>query len=310
MRQNPPDPLSMIDLQPDMDTALTATGTTTKAETLLESTEVSGHLNYRFDRQKSHNEMLSDIYDGEKSCTRTIQIQFQNAKQTIEVQKQKILHLEDKVNSLTEERNYLRARLEDGKLPSSQSHCTLHQCFGTFAGPSEGVPTQTATTRKSSTSESSNFSTSESSDSKPPKQQKKERVKEKHRAKRHKKSKKLTSDYSNREKFVYFIFSVHTPEESLKRYYKVLNLVKQGLSKAEAYNRLNVDRNTIVIQAPIAELAAANPESFRKLRQMFKKGDSILKFAASCLCLCKEKANEDVIKQMKEANDLLDINKK
>ncbi|KAL1250557.1 hypothetical protein QQF64_018353 [Cirrhinus molitorella] len=103
---------------------------------------------------------------------------------------------------------------------------------------------------------------------------------------------------------------VHTPEESLKRYYKVLNLVKQGLSKAEAYNRLNVDRNTIVIQAPIAELAAANPESFRKLRQMFKKGDSILKFAESCLCLCKEKANEDVIKQMKEANDLLDINKK
>ncbi|XP_052461276.1 uncharacterized protein LOC128019335 [Carassius gibelio] len=155
----------------------------------------------------------------------TIQIQFQNAKQTIEVQKQKILHLEDKVNSLTEERNYLRARLEDGKLPSSQSH-------------------------------------------------------------------------------------LHTPEESLKRYYKVLNLVKQGLSKAEAYNRLNVDRNTIVIQAPIAESAAANPESFRKLRQMFKKGDSILKFAESCLCLCKEKANEDVIKQMKEANDLLDINKK
>ncbi|XP_026118814.1 coiled-coil domain-containing protein 106-like isoform X2 [Carassius auratus] len=167
-------------------------------------------------------------------------------------------------------------------------------------GPSEGVPTQTATTRKSSTSESSNFSTSESSDSEPPKH-KKRKVKEKHRAKRHKKSKKLTSDYSKR---------VHTPEESLKRYYKVLNLVKQGLSKAEAYNRLNVDRNTIVIQAPIAELAAANPESFRKLRQMFKKGDSILKFAESCLCLCKEKANEDVIKQMKEANDLLDINKK
>ncbi|XP_026118813.1 coiled-coil domain-containing protein 106-like isoform X1 [Carassius auratus] len=215
----------------------------------------------------------------------TIQIQFQNAKQTIEVQKQKILHLEDKVNSLTEERNYLRARHEDSLIQK---------------GPSEGVPTQTATTRKSSTSESSNFSTSESSDSEPPKH-KKRKVKEKHRAKRHKKSKKLTSDYSKR---------VHTPEESLKRYYKVLNLVKQGLSKAEAYNRLNVDRNTIVIQAPIAELAAANPESFRKLRQMFKKGDSILKFAESCLCLCKEKANEDVIKQMKEANDLLDINKK
>ncbi|KAL1268757.1 hypothetical protein QQF64_034120 [Cirrhinus molitorella] len=139
-----------------------------------------------------------------------------------------------------------------------------------------------------------------SSDSELPKH-KKRKLKEKHRERRHKKSKKLTSDYSKRE---------HTPEESLKRYYKVLNLVKQGLSKAEAYNRLNVDRNTIVIQAPIAELAAANPESFRKLRQMFKKGDSILKFDENLLSLCKEKANEDMIKQMKEANDLLDINKK
>ncbi|XP_051725236.1 anthrax toxin receptor 2-like isoform X1 [Ctenopharyngodon idella] len=43
----------------------------------------------------------------------TLHIQLQNAKQTIEIQKQKIVHLEDKVNSLTDERNYLRERLKD-----------------------------------------------------------------------------------------------------------------------------------------------------------------------------------------------------
>lgn len=80
----------------------------------------------------------------------------------------------------------------------------------------------------------------------------------------------------------YFIFSVQTPEGSIKRYYKVLNLVKRGLSKSETYNRPNVDRNTIVIQAPVAELAAANPEAFWKLREMFKKGHSIQKFAEIC----------------------------
>ncbi|KAL1276761.1 hypothetical protein QQF64_036384 [Cirrhinus molitorella] len=42
-----------------------------------------------------------------------LQIQLQHARQTIEIQRQRILHLEDKVSSLTEERNYLRERLED-----------------------------------------------------------------------------------------------------------------------------------------------------------------------------------------------------
>jgi len=64
-----------------------------------------------------------------------------------------------------------------------------------------------------------------------------------------------------------FFFSppVRTAEDSIKRCF----------SKAEAYNKLNVDRNTIVMQAPIAELAIANPEQFKTVRVTFKKGEGI-----------------------------------
>ncbi|KAL6490200.1 hypothetical protein MHYP_G00005450 [Metynnis hypsauchen] len=48
---------------------------------------------------------------------------------------------------------------------------------------------------------------------------------------------------------------VKTPEDSIERNDMVLQLVStQKISNSEAYVRLNVDRNRIVIQAPIYEL--------------------------------------------------------
>ncbi|XP_026079001.1 coiled-coil domain-containing protein 106-like [Carassius auratus] len=115
-----------------------------------------------------------------------------------------------------------------------------------------------------------------------------------------KKSKKLKFDFRR----------VRTPEDSIKRYHKVLQLVNGGLSKAEAYNKMNVDRNTIVMQAPIAELAIANPEEYKAMRATFKKGESIQKFAGSCLARCLAQPNVDMIKKLKESSAILDISKK
>lgn len=99
--------------------------------------------------------------------------------------------------------------------------------------------------------------------------------------------------------------SVRTPEESILRSNKVLlKYVKGGSTKADAYIHMRVDRNTIVMQAPIAELAADNPEIFS-----FKKGNSLQKFAAKCVAQCVE-PNAGLIAAMKEANHLLDIGKK
>ena len=59
-----------------------------------------------------------------------------------------------------------------------------------------------------------------------------------------------------------FPFTVRTPEASIQRYKKVLRLVCKGHTKTEAYNRVNVDRNTIVNQAAIAELAKVDPDKY------------------------------------------------
>ncbi|KAL7851397.1 hypothetical protein AOLI_G00217530 [Acnodon oligacanthus] len=64
---------------------------------------------------------------------------------------------------------------------------------------------------------------------------------------------------------------VKTPEDSIGHYDMVLQLIgTQKISKSEAYARLNVDRNTIVSQAPISEIAKAIPEVYSALWATFK----------------------------------------
>lgn len=109
--------------------------------------------------------------------------------------------------------------------------------------------------------------------------------------------------------FIYPYISVRTPEDSILRYNKVLKLVKGGCTKTDAYTRMKVDRNTIVSQAPIAELAAVNPQLFRALRANFRKGDSLLRFATQCVAHCTMEPYAGIIADMKETNHLLDIGK-
>ncbi|XP_066501088.1 chromosome partition protein Smc-like isoform X2 [Hoplias malabaricus] len=213
----------------------------------------------------------------------TVQSAFQNAKQSLEMQKVKIISLEEKVASLVEERNYLRERLEDtlklklGDLHQLQSSAAPQPSTLWLSAP-QHTPTST------DSSESSDSEDSEASLKK--KKQKK------------KKSKKLKTDYFSR---------VRTPEDSIKRYNKVLERVKQGLTKTEAYCRTHVDRNTIVNQVSIAELAVVNPEMFRALRVNFKKGSNLQKFAKLCEDQCLLEPNQTRISALKERGDLLDI---
>ncbi len=90
----------------------------------------------------------------------------------------------------------------------------------------------------------------------------------------------------------------------------MLQLVNGGFSKAEADYKMNVDRNTIFMQAPIAELAIANPEEYKSLRATFKKVQRIQKMSDICLERCLAQPNVDMIKKLKESSALLDISKK
>ncbi|KAI7799071.1 hypothetical protein IRJ41_017333 [Triplophysa rosa] len=178
----------------------------------------------------------------------TAQIAFDQAKKTIEIQKQ---------NFLTDDRNYLRSRLEDALRCEAVNS----------SGPNAASSTVATSQSTDESSESSN--SSDSSDSEP-----------------------------------------RTPEDSIKCYHKVVQLVKGGLSKAEAYHKIKVDRNTIVMQAPIAELATANQEEFKALRATFKNGESIQKFSNMCYARCLAQPNVDVIRRLKDRHALLDISKK
>ncbi|KAL6490198.1 hypothetical protein MHYP_G00005430 [Metynnis hypsauchen] len=85
---------------------------------------------------------------------------------------------------------------------------------------------------------------------------------------------------------------VKTPEDSIERYDMVLQLVStQKISNSEAYARLNVDRNRIVIQAPISELAKANPEVYSALRATFKRKGNIKRFTDECRAFCEKEPN-------------------
>ncbi|XP_049337609.1 coiled-coil domain-containing protein 106-like isoform X2 [Astyanax mexicanus] len=159
------------------------------------------------------------------------------------------------------------------------------------AGPQQSTLRMSATSQHSPTSTDSSTS-SDSEDSEASLKKKKQKKK---------KLRKSKTDYFSR---------VRTPEDSIKRYDTVLELVKKGLTKSEAYCKTRVDRNTIVNQAPIAELAVVNPEMFRALRVNFRKGSNLQKFAKLCEDQCLLKTNQTKICALKEKGDLLDINRK
>ena len=91
---------------------------------------------------------------------------------------------------------------------------------------------------------------------------------------------------------------------------KVLELVQAGRSKADAYLKVNVDRNTIVNQAPIAELQRVNSERFKKLRSTFKHNGSLHSFANLCSTFCATEPEASKIVALKKSNLLLDILRK
>ena len=109
---------------------------------------------------------------------------------------------------------------------------------------------------------------------------------------------------------VCFPFTVQNPEESIERYRKVVRLVRQGHNKTDAYDKTNVDRNTIVSQAAIAELEKVNPKKYAELRGAFNKKSSLSLFAQQCAHFCAKEPQLSVIEDLKKKGELLDIKKK
>ncbi|XP_034083397.1 coiled-coil domain-containing protein 106-like [Gymnodraco acuticeps] len=176
----------------------------------------------------------------------SLQTALQEAQQMIYGQNQEIATLREWVNILTEDRNFLRERLKEALALRKERGGEL----ATKIPPGDQPPGQ----RKEDSDESDLSSSSDSSESESSSESSEDK-----KPKKKSKSKRKLKRKSDKKKRKHL--RVKTPDHSIRRYNMVLEMVKkEGISKAVAYTRLGVDRNTIVYQAPIAEIAFVNPE--------------------------------------------------
>jgi len=82
--------------------------------------------------------------------------------------------------------------------------------------------------------------------------------------------------------------SVFLPEQAIKRYNKVLDYLKGGTTKTQAFFKCGVDRKTISDTAAIAELEACDIEAYKNLRGTFQRGQKLSNFAERCRVLCRQ----------------------
>ncbi|XP_070408978.1 coiled-coil domain-containing protein 106-like [Nothobranchius furzeri] len=76
--------------------------------------------------------------------------------------------------------------------------------------------------------------------------------------------------------------SAQSPNQVVSRYQSLLKLYRKGGTMARAFKRYGVDRNTIVITAPIAELSIAAPRKYAEILQNYSNQVKLSVFAAHC----------------------------
>ncbi|XP_056453260.1 coiled-coil domain-containing protein 106-like isoform X2 [Gadus chalcogrammus] len=101
------------------------------------------------------------------------------------------------------------------------------------------------------------------------------------------------------------------PEEVVARYRKVLKICRKGRTMGAAFKAVGVDRNTIVVNAPMAELCIAAPEAYAELKESAPKKEKLSSFAQRCKDAID--VDENIVTRIKEYKDsgkLLPITKK
>lgn len=90
----------------------------------------------------------------------------------------------------------------------------------------------------------------------------------------------------------------------------MLNYLKAGTTKTQAYFKCGVDRKTIADTAAIAELEACDLEAYNNLRGNFQRGHKLSDFADQCRELCRQEPLQSTIENKKKAGLLIDFNER
>ncbi|MGH0152169.1 UNVERIFIED_CONTAM: hypothetical protein FKN15_033100 [Acipenser sinensis] len=94
---------------------------------------------------------------------------------------------------------------------------------------------------------------------------------------------------------------VRTPHDVKRCYQLVLKVYKKVGSMARAFQECDVDRNTIAISAPIAELMIASPEAYHQLPEFDCNKENIRDFAKRCLVVMTGSVMANIKKLKSEA---------
>ncbi|XP_055020032.1 coiled-coil domain-containing protein 106-like [Boleophthalmus pectinirostris] len=96
------------------------------------------------------------------------------------------------------------------------------------------------------------------------------------------------------------------PKQVVARYKKILKIFKRSGTMSQAFKKYGVDRNTVIITSPIAELYVVAPEKYKEIMQTYSKAMKLSVFAAQCALAISEDADiEQKIQTLKDSRKLI-----
>ncbi|XDV19305.1 hypothetical protein PO909_024799 [Leuciscus waleckii] len=272
---------------------------------MMESGLTDDNLNHQTrgrQKKKLSRDERTEKSDKPTEAAPTVSIALAKAKAETDTWKVKCQYLQEKIEDLTKDRDFLRQQLSeaikmDNNIPDK------------IKDKPADIPKRMKISKEDSESDSTDSDSSESSDSESSssdssREKKKRKKKGKNAKKRVKKTEKKNKQMSK------FCQRVTDPWQVVKRYKSVLEIFKRGSNMAEAFRKYGVDRNTIVYSAAIAELAIAAPEKYAEIHDKQEKGEKLSNITQKCQdAIMADENIVNIIQTMKTDGKLLPIRK-
>ncbi|XP_039618238.1 coiled-coil domain-containing protein 106-like [Polypterus senegalus] len=200
----------------------------------------------------------------------------------------------EKIDELTKERDYLKEQL---------ASALRREATGSIqAIPLSSNSSSDSSSESSSDDMSDSSPKTSSSDGDRKKKRKKRKEMRIKRKKYGKKSKKMEAKTCQR---------AQNPQQVVARYKKILRYFSKEGTMSAAFKHVGVDRNTVVVTAPIAELYIAAPVKYQELLKTHSSQVKLGVFATQCgAAILEDPAIEDTIKTFKASGKLLPLKKK
>ncbi|CAL8392279.1 unnamed protein product [Arctogadus glacialis] len=219
------------------------------------------------------------------SAAPTAQLALNNKAHELQMCKKKMEWQNEKIEELTKERDFLKEQLVSALKKDGHKATAGSSSVSTLDSSSSEMSS------KSTDSESSNSSSSEDK-------------KRKKKGKGRKKASKMVKMEKTLQR-------ARNPEQALARYKKILKCYKRLGTMSGAFRKVGVDRNTVVVNAPIAELSIAAPDQYKEALKTYTHSTKLKAFAEHCaLTILGDVEIVDAVNTLKASGKLLPLKKK